>query len=109
MTEPTRKTRAFLIAGSLLVLGLAAVAAAPAASAHSCKADDPASACGDCESGTHYHSYTEGGIYCQSTGPDPTPSDDCRILGIEFPKIICEGPLGDLADFSTPIETPIDL
>jgi hypothetical protein len=53
----------------LVVLSLACVgfvAAVPAATAHSCSAQDPATACGNCTEGDHDHRYDNNVPYCQS-------------------------------------------
>ena len=48
-------------------VGLVVMGPAGAAQAHTCSAQDPAGACGGCQSGTHQHTSADGTIYCWSS------------------------------------------
>ena len=49
----------------------------PAASAHTCSGVDPANTCGPCYSGDHYHTDTQGNVYCESDEGGGDPSIVC--------------------------------
>lgn len=61
----------FIFTIALLTTALIPVAAAPSATAHACRAEDPEKACGECttrwwDSDDHRHQYENGDNYCKS-------------------------------------------
>lgn len=67
----------------VLAAAVALVATAPA-SAHDCRAADPARACGDCRSlGYHNHRYNDNSNYCTSIGF----AELCDAAGLSCPGL----------------------